>query len=216
MKKALIFDLDGTLLDTSRDIHKVLNATLKKFGLPEVTLSRTLSMVGDGAYKLVERAVGQENAVQVPRIYAEYSKAFAACDNSLTCLFEGEAESLEKFVAAGLKLAIVTNKPQKATERVCSQYLEKFGFAEIIGYSGEFPLKPDPSAVLEIIGKFRLKKEDCLFIGDGDADVKTAANAGIDCISVLWGYRTEESLLRIGAVKFAHSFKELEKLVFES
>ncbi len=213
MIKAVIFDLDGTLLDTSRDIHSVLNASLKRFSVPEISLEQTIKFVGNGAKTLVERAAGKEYASLAPVIYADFSNAFAKCDNSLTALYEGEERVLNKLKADGIKLAVLTNKPQKAAENVYKKHLEKFGFDCVYGQTEDMPLKPNPQTALKIIENFNVKKGECLFVGDGETDVLTAENAGIKCVSVLWGYRSKEQLKSAGAEIFANSFSELEHLI---
>jgi len=212
MYKLLIFDLDGTLLNTSLDIHAVLNESLKRFDLPELSLEKTLSYVGNGAKLLVERAVG-ENKGLFPAVYGYYAKRFSDIPNDLTVFYEGEEEALKSFQKAGLKIAVVTNKPQKATQKVCEKFFSDYGFYTVIGQSDKFPLKPDPTSTLSIIKALGVEKCECLFVGDGETDVLTAANAGIDCASVLWGYRTKSRLERAGAKLFFSSFGELANFV---
>jgi len=213
MIKALIFDLDGTLLNTARDIQTVINASLKKFSLPEISFEQTLRFVGNGAKKLVERAVG-ERLDLAEEVYRDYSVNFANCDNKYATLYQGEEQALLKFKAANIKMAIVTNKPQDATMRVFDQYLVKFGFSEVLCQTEIHPLKPDPASTLEVIARFGVEKSDCLFVGDGETDVQTAKNAGIKCVSVLWGFRSRKQLEEAGAKLFANSYKELEDIVF--
>ena len=148
MYKAIIFDLDGTLLNTSRDICKTLNASLAKFGCPAVTVEQTLSYVGDGAKKLIERAA-PHNFKEFDELYADYLKRFAACDNSLTSLYPHEAEFLSAAKGRGIKLAILTNKPADATAKVYNMYLAAFSFDIVVGNDARFALKPDPSAALQ-------------------------------------------------------------------
>mgnify|MGYP005783181975 CR=1 FL=1 len=211
MYKAIIFDLDGTLLNTSRDICKVLNDALAKFGCPQVSLQKTLEYVGNGAKKLVERAVPQ-GFDRTEQLYEYYRVNFAACDNDLTCLYDGEGEFLRNIKARGIKTAILTNKPDDAAQSVCKKFLAPFGFDCIVGQTGRFPLKPDPSAALYIMDRLGVEKAGCLFVGDGETDIATAKNAGIDCASVLWGFRTREQLLAAGAQMFARNYKELERI----
>lgn len=213
MVKGIIFDLDGTLLDTLPDIHRVLNGSLAAFGLPAVSMEDTKIMVGNGARKLVERAVGGDNSGIAERVYRHYSENFARCDNALTKLFVGEERTLASFTAKGIKLAVVTNKPQRATENVCARHLSRFCFSHIIGQSADFPLKPDPAAVLHIAGEWGIDKEELLFVGDGETDVETAANAGIKCVSALWGYRSRSRLESAGAELFAENYGQLEIIV---
>ncbi len=212
MYKLLIFDLDGTLLNTSLDIHAVLNESLKRFNLPELSLEKTISYVGNGAKLLVERAVG-ENKGLFPAVYEYYAKRFADIPNDLTVFYEGEEEALKSFLKAGLKIAVVTNKSQRATQRVCEKFFSDYNLYAVIGQSDKYPLKPDPTSTLSVIKTLGVEKSECLFVGDGETDVLTAANAGIDCASVLWGYRTKSQLERAGAKTFFSSFAELVNFV---
>ncbi len=214
MVKAIIFDLDGTLVDTSRDIHKVLNTSLQKYSVPQITLRQTIEFVGNGAKKLVERAAGEEYASLVPEIYADFSRAFVGCDNALTTLYDGEEQALKDFGDRKIRLAILTNKPQRAAENVCKKHLDKFGFDFVVGQTDGVPLKPDPYTTLKLIEKFGVKKSECVFVGDGETDVQTAARAGIKCISVLWGFRTRSQLLNAGGSIFAESYNRLQKLIY--
>ena len=214
MIKAVIFDLDGTLLDTLPDIHDVLNHSLEKFLLPQIGIESTKKFVGNGAKKLVERAVG-ERAELLEIVYKNYSEEFANCFNNLTKMYPYEVETLEKLKAAGVALSILTNKPQRATERVYSKFLEKYGFSIVLGQTEYYPLKPDPTSTFAILEKLKVKKEECIFVGDGDTDIQTAKAAGIKCVSALWGYRTREELFAAGATDFAEDFTELEKYILQ-
>ncbi len=212
MYKAVIFDLDGTLLDTSRDICKVLNHTLQTFGCPPVTLERCKEIVGDGAKKLVERAL-PENFGPVGEAYDYYRAKFAACDNALTRLYDGEEDFLRGIKARAVKTAILTNKPDDATQKVYSSFLCQFGFNIVLGNTARFALKPDPAAVNYIAEELGVEKADCLFVGDGETDIATARNAGIDCASVLWGFRTRERLAAAGGKLFVANFTQLFSVV---
>lgn len=212
MIKAIIFDLDGTLLDTLPDIHICLNGCLNYFSLPELSFETTKKFVGNGAKKLVERAVG-ERSDAAEKVYKLYSERFASCDNSHTGLFPYEAETLKKLISSGIKLNVVTNKPQRATDNVFAKYLANFGFSIVLGQTEYYPLKPNPASTLAILDKLRLTKEECVFVGDGETDVETARAAGLECISVLWGYRSREELAAAGATCFARDFAELGEML---
>lgn len=212
MIKAIIFDLDGTLLDTSGDIQYVLNSSLQKFSLPTLSMKKTMEFVGDGARKLIERAVGQRQDL-TDTVYADYMENFVRCDNSRTKLFDGEAETLKWLKEKGIRLAIISNKPQRATERVYDKFLSIYGFCEVLGQTEYYPLKPDPASTLAVLARLGVSGQECLYVGDGDADVATAKAAGLKCLSVLWGFRSREQLERAGATAFAEDFSSLEKFI---
>ena len=174
-----------------------------------------MQFVGNGARKLVERAVGERTDL-AEEVYKDYSVNFANWDNKFAALYEGEEKTLKNFKAANIKTAIVTNKPHDATMRVFDQYLANFGFNEVLCQTKQHPLKPNPASTLDVIARFGVKKQDCLFVGDGETDVQTAANAGIKCASVLWGFRTKAQLEKAGAKLFVNTYKELEDIVFKS
>lgn len=213
MYKSVIFDLDGTLLDTSRDIHKVLNNSLSHFGLPEISIEKTLEYVGNGAKLLVQRALPKGKGHLLNDVYKHFSINFAKCDNSLTCLYDGEDAVLKFLKDNGVKIGIVTNKPQDAAVGVVEKHLKKYCFDGVIGQTEKFPLKPDPSSVLYMLESFGVKKEECLFVGDGETDVITAINAGVDGVSVLWGFRNKAQLVEAGAKLFATDYAQLKNII---
>ncbi len=215
MYKAIIFDLDGTLLDTSPDICKTVNEALAHFGCPPITLEQTIKFIGNGAKKLIERAVPPEFSRHTQEIYLLYLKLFAACDNNLTSLYDGEKQFLERLSSGDIKTAIVTNKPDDATKNVCKKYLGDFRFDYIIGQKVGAPLKPDPSATLALMDSWGVMPSECVFVGDGETDVMTAKNAGTDCISVLWGYRPQSALKEVGADVFALNYTDLSNMIFK-
>lgn len=223
MLKLIIFDLDGTLSDTSRDIRKSLNLSLAMHGLPEISLEKTLCFVGDGAYKLVVRAVdylcktadAAERESIVKRVYTDFSRIYAASDNALTTLYDGESGFLKGCERAEIKLSVLSNKPQAAVDGVRRDVLGGFKFDCVLGQSDKFPLKPDPASTLYLLERAGVSREECLFVGDGEADIATAKNAGIASVSCLWGFRTREKLDEAGAENFAESFVGLAEIILK-
>ncbi len=213
MYKLVIFDLDGTLLDTLPDLQAVLNFCLKMSALPELSLDDTKKFIGNGAKKLVERAVGVDNSSLVEEVYRNYNKYFAQCDNSLTRLFDGVDGLLKRLKDLNIKLTILSNKPQYGVTSAYQKFLSEYRFDAVLGQADGVPLKPDPSVTLEIINNFGLRREECLFVGDGETDVLTAKNAGVNCVSVLWGYRTLKQLEEVGAKTFVKDCDELLNLI---
>ena len=211
MLKAVLFDLDGTLLDTLPDIRASLNVTLQKFGYPEVTPEQARLYVGNGAKKLVERALPQ-GAPDLEEVYEDFRARYAQSDNSLTRLYEGEREVLSFLVGRGVKLAVITNKPQEATKKCVEQFFPRSLFSFVAGDSGLFPCKPDPALARYCALSLRVSPAECAFVGDGETDVLTAKNAGMTGIAVLWGYRSRERLEEAGANLFCGSFPELGKI----
>ena len=215
MYKAVIFDLDGTLLDSLNDILHVLNNTLKHFGLPEISREQAQKYIGNGARELVRLAIGSDKADRLDEILVYYKERYAQSDNGLSSLYDGEEATLYALKEKGVKIAILTNKPHAAAMRANAIFFEKFGFDLILGQTDGIALKPAPDAVFKIIKELRVDKKECLFVGDGETDVLTAKNAGMDCVSVLWGYRTKEQLQAAGATRFAENFKELQSEILD-
>ena len=211
MLKAILFDLDGTLLDTLPDIRYVLNETLRRFHYPEISVEQTRAYIGEGALRLVERAL-PENAENVEECFEYFKKVYAECNNTHTKPFAGIKEMLASLKARGVKIAVITNKPQAATEECVKQFFpDTFDF--VGGDGGLFPVKPDPTYARYAALSMRVSPAECAFVGDGETDVLTAINAEMKGIAVLWGYRTREELERAGAKRFVTSVEELGKIL---
>ena len=213
MVKAILFDLDGTLLDTVGDIHRHLNEALCAHGYAEISLEETRRFIGDGARKLVERALPKD-AKFSEELFSDFAQRYAESDNRLTKPYAGEREALKKFLDRGVRLGIVTNKPQAATVRCVEQFFSDIPFDFVQGDSGTFPCKPDPTLARYAALSMRVPVGECAFVGDGETDIRTARNAGMFSVAVLWGYRSREQLEGAGARTFAADFQELEKILF--
>ena len=214
MNKTIIFDLDGTLLDTLTDIHEQMNLALKHFGYPERSYKEMRTFIGNGARKLVERSFGDLTEQTIQEKLDYYNKIYTACGSPKTGLYAGIDKVLISLKERGYKLAILTNKPQMTTDDVYKTYLEKFGFDKVVGQSGTVKCKPDKTATLKILQELDTLPENAYFIGDGETDIITAKNAGIKSIAVLWGYRDKEQLIDAGATTFANCPQDLISLIF--
>lgn len=214
MEKVIIFDLDGTLLDTIKDIADNVNLTLERFGYPTLTEKEIMTYIGNGARNLMRRSVKVElsdNAFE--EVFRYYDALYSSSKSEKTCIFDGLDEVLIAFKNKGYKLAILSNKQQAATDNVYEKYLKDYQFDMVVGQRDGVPIKPDPTEVKRILKTFNVLPENAYFVGDGDADVKVSLNAGINGISVLWGYREKRQLESVGAKVFAKTPSDLLDLI---
>ena len=209
--KAAVFDLDGTLLDTLSTIEFYLNKTLSSHGLPSVSRSQTMAFVGNGAAKLIERAmdaVGADKAL-FDSIFKSYNESYNADPYYLTEPYDGIAELIDELKSSGIPLAVLSNKPDFAVKAAVDHFFPG-QFDIVLGGREAIPLKPDPTALLEIISDFGLTPDDICYIGDSEVDVYTAQNAGIkNAFFVTWGFRSRDQLLTAGASILCHTANEL-------
>ena len=209
MKKLVIFDLDGTLTNTSYDIMNSVNLTLAHFGYPEITLEETVSFVGNGARKLVERSLKGANCNNFDEIVAYYNNAYNFCGSPLTFVYDGMKDLMLKLDKEGYKLAIVSNKPQAGTDEVVGKFFGDIPVAYVFGQREGINTKPDRACVDFVLNELGVDGKDAVFVGDSEVDAMTAANAEIDGICVLWGYRSKDELLKVGATRFVSTANEL-------
>jgi phosphoglycolate phosphatase len=197
----VIFDMDGTLLDTIVDITDSLNYILEKNSLPTYTVDRVKHMVGSGSAVLIERAIegGRENPA-FDRILSEYSEYYEAHCNIKTGPYKHIPELLKELKKRGYKLAIVSNKPMAAVLELKDNYFAD-SVEVAVGVSDKLRRKPYPDECLAAMEALGSKKEDCIYVGDSEIDHQTAVNFGVPCISCLWGFRTKEELIKAGAGK---------------
>lgn len=214
MVKAIVFDLDGTILDTLPDLYACMNAALEQFGCPKISMEQTRAYVGHGGLQFAACALPEEKRGQAEFFYREiYCPVHFHCKNEHTSLFPQERECLAALKRAGYKMAVVTNKSQQAADALGATLLKEFSFDVIFGNRDGVPVKPDPTSTRMVLRELGVEPHEAVFVGDGDTDVQTAINAGMRCISVLWGYRTKEQLVQAGASQFAQSFDQLEEML---
>ena len=213
--KCAVFDLDGTLLNTIKTINHYLNLALTEHGLGNVSESDCMSFVGDGAVKLIERAldsVGGERSL-FDSIYRRYNEAYNASPYFLTEVYPGIPELLSELKCRGIKLAVLSNKPDFAVQRAVEKFLPD-AFDIVLGGREGVALKPSPDSFYEILDRLGFTPTETAYIGDSEPDVLTARNASVGLpIFVSWGFRSAEQLKAAGAEQIVHSADSLINLI---
>lgn len=211
--KAVIFDMDGTILNTLEDLKNATNYSLRQFGMPERSLEEVRMFVGNGIRKLVERAVpsgtSEEKIAQVFDVFLEYYEIHSA-DN--TSPYPGILELVEKLKESGIKTAVSTNKADVPAQELGREYFNGI-FDLIVGQQDGLKVKPAPDSVNKILSILDIQKKDAIYIGDSDVDVQTAKNSGLDFIGVSWGFRGREFLEKNGAKNIVDNANEILDLV---
>lgn len=215
MIKAVIFDLDGTLLDTLQDLANAVNAALEKEHMPQHSVDDVRRFVGNGVKKLMERAIPDgENNPAFARTYQYFREYYAAHCKENTKLYPGIQELLDELQVRGIKTAIVSNKMDPAVKILNEDYFAgKMDAA--LGESEEVPKKPAPDMVNKVLKELQITAEEAVYVGDSDVDIATAKNSGLPCISVTWGFRSEAFLMEHGATQLVHKPKEILPLLAE-
>ncbi len=209
MIKAVLFDLDGTVLNTLPDLAGITNRTLAALGYSQRTLEEIRQFVGNGMKKLIGRALPEGVALTdgiIRRMLQEYKN----CDNSLTLPYDGIVPVLWALRRAGIKTAVVTNKPDAIAVPLIEQKLPGL-FDAVRGNRPDEPVKPDPYTTLETAKLLGFRADECIFVGDSDTDQKTAENARILCLNATWGFRDAAFLAANGAKHLIqHPFEILD------
>ena len=208
-----IFDMDGTILDTIQDLTDALNHTLRAYSLPEHSISEVMFMVGNGIHKLIERAVpeGTEGEL-IEKVYTDYLSYYQEHCADATKPYKGIVSIIQRLRSLGILTAVVSNKKDVAVSELCEIYF-KDCFDAAVGERDGMQRKPAPDSVFEVLKKLGVRKEDAVYIGDSDVDLKTAENAGMDVIAVTWGFRSREFLAEHGATVFARTPEDLIALI---
>lgn len=203
MKKAVIFDLDGTLLNTLDDICDSVNHALSEFGFKNRTIDEVRSFVGNGFERLIELALeGGKDNPEFPRVYELAKNWYASHAQIKTAAYEGITELLESLKEKGIMMGVVSNKPHEQVKYLVSLHFGNFVRPECAWGENEaagIKRKPYPDCVNQVINTMGISKEDAVYCGDSDVDIKTARNAGLKCISVDWGFKTRSFLEQNGA-----------------
>ena len=218
MKKLIIFDLDGTLLNTIGDLADAVDYVMRSRNLPEHTNAEYRQMVGGGIKRLVERALPSElaeNEAYVEECVAQFRRYYVDNIDRHTIPYDGIPELLRKLQANGAMLAVASNKFQHGTERLVAKFFGDIEFIAIDGNREGAPLKPDPAIIDNILRKAGVARHDAVMIGDSGIDIRTATNAGIESIGVSWGFRFAEELYDAGATTVVTTTEELERAIYK-
>ena len=212
--KAIIFDLDGTLLDTIGDLHQSTNYALKKFGFPTRTREEVNSFVGNGLRRLIRLAVPETASEDVvTEVLAEMKGHYAKHYADLTVPYEGILDLLQQCRSEQIPMAIVSNKADPYVKDLAQIF-----FPDLIriamGECDSQPRKPEPHMVYQAMEA--LQVQDAIYVGDSEVDVMTAHNSGLPCVAVTWGFRTKEELTNAGAKIFVDVPMEILKLYHEN
>ena len=212
MYQSVIFDLDGTLLNSLPDIAGAMNRSLAKVGLPGFAVEEYRMKVGNGVFKIAERSVGERTDL-LPQVLSYYMADYAehCCVASFT--YPGIPEALKALSDAGLSLSVFSNKDQADVEKVVRHYLPGLSFAAVRGRREGVPLKPAPDGALLIARQLSLSPERFLYVGDSMMDMRCGAAAGMATVGVTWGFRGREELSQNGARYLIDRPEELLSLI---
>ena len=217
MKKLIIFDLDGTLLNTIGDLADAVDYVMRSRNLPEHTNAEYRQMVGGGIKRLVERALPSElaqNEEYVEECVAQFRRYYVDNIDRHTIPYEGITELLHKLQHDGVKMAVASNKFQHGTDRLVAKFFGDIDFVAIEGNREGAPLKPNPEIIHNILRIAGVEPTNAVMVGDSGIDIRTAIAAGIDSIGVSWGFRFADELYAAGATTVVTTAEELERAIY--
>jgi phosphoglycolate phosphatase len=213
--KAVIFDLDGTLLNTLADIGNAMNQVLMTSGYPIHPIDMYKYFIGDGLEKLIERSLptSESTPKKVRAHLHDFRKTYAKNWHETTRPYPGIPDMLDRLKKNGFQLSILSNKAHDFTNQIVDKLLAPWAFRPVIGSSRRFPKKPDPTAALSIVRELGLDRGDCILIGDSGVDMQTAAAAGITSVGASWGFRPEAELIENGCRFLARHPRDVDALL---
>ena len=209
MKTGILFDLDGTLLDSLQDLTDSVNYVMGEYGFPERTQEEVRGFIGNGARKLIALSVPQGQDGIVDEALKMYQAYYATHSKIKTAPYKGILEALE-ILKEKCPVAIVSNKPDVAVKTLCEEF---FPGVYGLGETADCPRKPAPDMLYKAMSK--IGADRCIYVGDSEVDVLTAQNAGAECLSVTWGFRDEAELVAAGAKHICRDPRELAKALLE-
>lgn len=207
----IIFDLDGTLLDTLTDLANSVNYALKKYRLPAHSEDAVRQMVGNGVTVLMERAIpGGRSFPEFENCLRDFKAHYEIHKKDFTKPFPGVMDFLKNAYESAYRMAVVSNKFDLAVKGLCQDFFSPY-ITTAIGESAQTAPKPAPDTVLAAMEELNASPSQCVYVGDSDVDIATAKNAGIPCISVSWGFRTRQFLQEHGATVIVNNIEELSR-----
>lgn len=213
--KLIIFDLDGTLLDTLQDLGDSCNSILHQYGFPTHPLSAYKKFVGNGVRMLIERALPSNARTDqnIAAVLTDFKSYYEKKRITYTQPYAGIIPMLETLQSNGYLLSVASNKYHEAVIPLVAQYFPHIRFDLILGHRTGHPAKPDPDIVLDTLRTLDIAKENCYYVGDSSVDMDTANHAGVTAIGVTWGFRDEDELRNHGAKHIIHSPHELLSII---
>lgn len=215
MKKLLIFDLDGTLLNTIADLGNACNYALRTMGYSEHALSTYNYMVGNGVKKLVERAEPDADPETVEKLLDLFRNYYDEHCTDLTTPYPGIKDMLSELTARGVAVGVATNKYQTAAEKIIKYYFPEIPFVAVMGQVETRPTKPDPSIVFALLNEYPVAKNDILYVGDSAVDMETARRACIESVGVTWGFRPVSELRNAYADHIVNKPLDITRIALE-
>lgn len=218
MKRLVIFDLDGTLLNTVEDLGRAVNRALEMRGMRRHTMEEYRYFVGNGVRLLVERALTASlgtnpDAALMESVLADFMAYYIEHKSDYTKPYSGIPELIDELTDMGVKVAVASNKFIDGTRGLVKRFFPSVDFASVLGQRDGVPVKPDPQIVYDILAEAGVPAADTLYVGDTGIDMRTAASAGVESVGVEWGFRTKDELIQGGAVHIVTSPEEILKLV---
>lgn len=211
--KAVIFDLDGTLLDTAQDLSDAVNYALKSFAYPSLSVEQVKARTGNGVGRLVELALsGGLSNPDYKRVLSTFKEYYLRHSSDNTSPYAGIDQLLTELCDKGIKTAIVSNKLNDATKQLNVKYFGRFHMIA----QGETPFvrrKPNPDTLFAVLSQLDCRRDECIYVGDSEVDVQTGANAEIEVVSVSWGFRSKEQLLACGAKHIVDAPSQILEIV---